>query len=298
MCIYLVPTYLYYLWSSGMIFTYFPGLKPASSWSLLATNTVKEQSQHCCNVRCKYSPRSFSHSSDWHVPTVGFGPKHTNVILWTLVQPQIHPVYEVPNESLCAKSRGFSITCPFQRRQSYDFQMSSLGNRLNPMWSYHGLLSCLPLRHCIADRFLFTLSLFKFTKLCKYFTDEQERVQKKTFTKWINTYLRKVSKTHYPIISATDYADPLVSVCLTGTCCCVKPHWLPDCVKPKNLSTMGDNEVTRTDNFEGYFEKKGVVVSLVYLRLQFNVWIRDAHPSVCPVMKKGNKLHANWCSIS
>jgi len=26
-----------------------------------------------------------------------------------------------------------------------------------------------------------------------YITDEQERVQKKTFTNWINSYLRKVS---------------------------------------------------------------------------------------------------------
>ena len=169
-------------------------------------------------------------------------------------------VIKYPQEFLCLRIRGFYMTWWFQRGSWpwYHFNWVAVEN-LNPLRSNHGLPSRLWLWHCIADRFLFTLSqckLFKFTKLRKYFTDEQERVQKKTFTKWINTYLRKVSKTHYPIISATDYADSLVSVCLTGTCCCVKPHWLPDCVKPKNLSTMGDNEVTQTDNFEGYFEKK------------------------------------------
>ena len=76
------------------------------SWSLHATNTVKEQLPCCFNVWCKYSSRPFSRSYDWHVPTVGFGPRHTNVISSTLVQPQIHPGYKIsPRISVFKNSR-------------------------------------------------------------------------------------------------------------------------------------------------------------------------------------------------
>jgi hypothetical protein len=36
-----------------------------------------------------------------------------------------------------------------------------------------------------------------FDVICCIFSDEQERVQKKTFTNWMNTYLKQVSKNNF-----------------------------------------------------------------------------------------------------
>lgn len=51
--------------------------------------------------------------------------------------------------------------------------------------NYHTLIS--------ASSYSVVLFNHKIDSLINYFTDEQERVQKKTFTNWMNTYLKQVT---------------------------------------------------------------------------------------------------------
>lgn len=51
--------------------------------------------------------------------------------------------------------------------------------------NYHTLIS--------ASSYSVFLFNHKIDSLINYFTDEQERVQKKTFTNWMNTYLKQVT---------------------------------------------------------------------------------------------------------
>lgn len=49
--------------------------------------------------------------------------------------------------------------------------------------------------HILISASSYSVFLFnhKIDSLINYFTDEQERVQKKTFTNWMNTYLKQVT---------------------------------------------------------------------------------------------------------
>lgn len=51
----------------------------------------------------------------------------------------------------------------------------------------------LHLSHIQLHDILYTIFLCSFFRIVFFFAEEQERVQKKTFTNWINSYLSKVS---------------------------------------------------------------------------------------------------------
>lgn len=63
---------------------------------------------------------------------------------------------------------------------------SSVGIMRYMHHNYHTLIS--------ASSYSVFLFNHKIDSLINYFTDEQERVQKKTFTNWMNTYLKQVNE--------------------------------------------------------------------------------------------------------
>lgn len=86
------------------------------------------------------------------------------------------------------------------------------------------LLLCLTFNYTILF-YLYTISYVLSCRIVFFFTEEQERVQKKTFTNWINSYLSKVSflssqcysiyPTIYLSIYLSDFNRFTIEICIS-----------------------------------------------------------------------------------
>lgn len=95
-------------------------------------------------------------------------------------------------------------------------------SQLQRHWLFHPacfIYCCLTFNYTIF--YLYTISYVLSFRIVFFFTEEQERVQKKTFTNWINSYLSKVSflscqcYSIYPTIYLSDFNRFTIEICIS-----------------------------------------------------------------------------------